>query len=202
MEEAIRTKIVDRLADRYAGSFDRDEIDQLVTDSAEQLGRTSKAPQFLPILVERFAGGRLELLAHDRGLTAGAVPDVLFVCNGNAGRSQMAAAFLNARAQGRLRGWSAGVNPLGEVLPDVVAAMQEKGIDLDEAFAKPVTRDITAAVDYVVAIGVSDEDLPQHGKHQVDWAVPPVVGTDLDHVRRTRDDIEQRVLRLVDDLLG
>lgn len=202
MEEDIRTKIVDRLADRYAGSFDRTEIDHLVTDSAEQLGRTSKAPQFLPILVERFANGRLQLLAQDRGLSDRPVPDVLFICNGNAGRSQMAAAFLNAKAQGRLRGWSAGINPLGEVLPDVVAAMQEKGVDLDEAFAKPVTRDVTQAVDYVVAIGVPPADLPQHGKHQLDWDIPPVVGTGPDHTRRTRDDIEQRVERLVADLLG
>lgn len=202
MDQKVTGKIVQRLRDRYGEAFTDEEVAQVVSDSVAQLEPTSKAPQFLPVLVERFAGERLLHLAERKGVDQRGVLDVLFICNGNAGRSQMAAAFANARGDARVRAWSAGVNPLPEVLPEVVAAMQEKGIDLSDAYAKPITGDATEAAEYVVAIGVPATDLPQHGRHHVDWDIDPVVGQDAGTTRRTRDEIERRVQDLLDDILG
>ncbi|MFX0538541.1 three-helix bundle dimerization domain-containing protein [Ornithinimicrobium sp. Y1847] len=200
MDQDLTRQIIRRLTDRYNGAFTEAEVEGVVTDSIAGLEPTNKAPQFLPVLVEKFARERLIQLADAKGVDQQGVLDVLFICNGNAGRSQMAAAFANAQSDGRIRAWSAGVNPLGEVLPDVVAAMEEKGIDLSEAYAKPITADATSAADYVVAIGVPERDLPVHGRHHLDWDIDPVIGQDSATTRRTRDEIERRVTDLVTEL--
>src|SRR6478752_5264611 len=84
------------------------------------------------------------------------VPEVLFVCVHNAGRSQMAAALLDHHARGRVRVRSAGSAPAGEINPAVVTAMRELGLDLSREFPKPLTDDSVHAADVVVTMGCGD----------------------------------------------
>lgn len=125
---------------------------------------------------------------------------LLFVCNGNAGRSQMAAAFAGALGGETVIASSAGLNPLQEVLPEVRAAMQEKGVELPEAYPKPVTDDVFAAADVVIGLGVAEADLPQ-ARQRILWDIPPVVDRGPAEVRAARDDIEARVRSLLADLV-
>ena len=126
------------------------------------------------------------------------VPEVLFVCVHNAGRSQMAAAFLEAKAGGRVRVRSAGSAPRPAVNPVAVAAMAERGIDLAHATPKRLSDDGVRAADVVVTMGCGDACPVFPGKAYEDWALEDPAGRDLATVRRIRDEIERRV----DDLLA
>lgn len=157
--------------------------------------------EYLPLFVRRFAKERLQTMARQEGRVAQEVKQVLFVCRGNAGRSQMAAAFAEHFGQGHVRCLSAGTDPLAEVLPQVRQVMIEKGIELPEAFPKPVTAAATEAADVIVTMGVAEDALPARGKQQISWDIAPVVGESLEVTRATRDDIEQRTRDLVKELL-
>jgi len=130
------------------------------------------------------------------------IPEVLFVCVHNAGRSQMAAALLDHRAQGRVRVTSAGSEPAGEVNRTVVAAMEEVGLDLSKAFPKPLTDEIARAADVLVTMGCGDACPVYPGKRYLDWELPDPAGKALDEVRAIRDQIDRRVQELVIELVG
>jgi protein-tyrosine-phosphatase len=127
-------------------------------------------------------------------------PEVLFVCVGNAGRSQMAAALTEARSAGRIEVRSAGSSPVGEIHPVVVEAMAEVGIDLADARPKSLTEAAIRASDVVVTMGCGDACPIYPGKRYEDWTLDDPAGRDLDAVRRIREEIDQRVRRLVADL--
>lgn len=192
-------RIVEELFERYAGVFTRDEVAEVVGDSRSRLEATATVDTYLPVFAQRFAKERLGSIARQRGGPEKGASRLLFVCNGNAGRSQMAAAFATALGEGRYVASSAGINPLRAVLPDVQAAMQERGIDLPEAFPKPVTEDVMSAADVVVGLGVEEGQLPE-ARQTILWDIPPVVDRGIDEVRAARDDIESRVKALVADL--
>ena len=128
------------------------------------------------------------------------MPEVLFVCVHNAGRSQMAAALLDHLAAGRVTVRSAGSEPADRVNPDVVAAMAELGVDMSEEFPKPLTEEDVRAADVVITMGCGDACPVYPGKRYEDWALDDPAQTDLDGVRRIRDEIAGRVRRLVDEL--
>ena len=130
------------------------------------------------------------------------MPEVLFVCVHNAGRSQMAAALLDHYAQGRVRVRSAGSEPADRINPAVVVAMAELGIDLGKAFPKPITDAAVRAADAVITMGCGDACPIHPGKRYEDWELDDPADADLDGVRRIRDDIAERVGRLVDELVG
>ena len=130
------------------------------------------------------------------------IPEVLFVCVHNAGRSQMAAALLDHRAQDRVRVTSAGSEPAGEVNRTVVAAMEEVGLDLSKAFPKPLTDEIARAADVLVTMGCGDACPVYPGKRYLDWELPDPAGKALDEVRAIRDQIDRRVQELVIELVG
>lgn len=192
-------RIVDELVGRYGSAFSREEVAEVVADSRSRLEETATVGTYLPVLAQRFATERLRSLAKARGGPAKGVTHLLFVCNGNAGRSQMAAAFAAALGDGAVVASSAGLNPLQEVLPDVRAAMREKGVELPEAYPKPVTDDVFAAADVVIGLGVAEDDLPQ-ARQRILWDIPPVVDRGPAEVRAARDDIEARVRSLLADL--
>jgi len=127
--------------------------------------------------------------------------EVLFVCVHNAGRSQMAAALVTLRSQGRIEVRSAGSDPGEEVNPVVVAAMRELGVDLGEAVPKRLTGEAVRASDVVVTMGCGDACPVFPGKRYEDWAVDDPAGRDLEAVRRIRDEIDGRVRTLVAELL-
>jgi len=129
-------------------------------------------------------------------------PTVLFVCVHNAGRSQMAAGFLQQLAGDRVEVLSAGSAPASEVNPAAVAAMAEVGIDLVGARPKLLEESAVRRADVVVTMGCGDTCPIFPGKRYLDWELEDPAGKDLDAVRPIRDDIRGRVSRLVAELLG
>ena len=129
-------------------------------------------------------------------------PEVLFVCVQNAGRSQMAAGLVKLRSEGRILVRSAGSQPAAEIHPPVVAVMEELGVDMDEEFPKPLTDEVVRAADVVITMGCGDACPVYPGKRYEDWTVDDPAGEDIETVRRIRDDIDGRVQKLLDDMLG
>jgi len=128
------------------------------------------------------------------------MPEVLFVCVHNAGRSQMAAALLDHLAGGRVTVRSAGSEPADRINPDVVAAMGELGLDVSRELPKPLSGEAVQAADVVITMGCGDACPIYPGKRYEDWELDDPAQTDLDGVRRIRDDIAARARRLVDEL--
>jgi arsenate reductase len=128
------------------------------------------------------------------------VPEVLFVCVHNAGRSQMAAALLHQRAAGRIHVRSAGSEPVNELNPRVVEAMSEIGIDISREFPKPLTDESVREADAVITMGCGDACPIYPGKRYEDWELEDPAGKDLATVRRIRDEIKGRVERLLEEL--
>ena len=127
--------------------------------------------------------------------------EVLFVCVHNAGRSQMAAALLRLRSEGRIQVRSAGSAPAGEINPNAVVALEELGVDLGEAFPKPLTDEVVRAADVVVTMGCGDACPIYPGKRYEDWELDDPAGQDLETVRRIRHELDRRVQRLIAELL-
>lgn len=129
-------------------------------------------------------------------------PEILFLCVHNAGRSQMAAAFAREIGGDRIAVHSAGSAP-GEILnPAVVNAMREKGIDISGESPRPLTDEMGHRADVVVTMGCGDACPVYSGKRYLDWELPDPVGKSLDDIRHIRDDVEQRVVELIDELLA
>ncbi|SDM52453.1 arsenate reductase ArsC [Allokutzneria albata] len=129
-----------------------------------------------------------------------AVPEVLFVCVHNAGRSQMAAALLHHHAQGRVLVRSAGSAPAESVNPAVVEVMAELGLDLSEEFPKRLTTEAVQAADVVITMGCGDACPVFPGKRYLDWQLEDPAGKPVEQVRPIRDEIDRRVQRLLAEL--
>jgi arsenate reductase (thioredoxin) len=128
-------------------------------------------------------------------------PEVLFVCVHNAGRSQMAAGLLKLRSDGRIQVRSAGSTPAEEINPAVVDAMQELGVDMSEQFPKPLTDEVVRAADVVITMGCGDACPIYPGKKYEDWALDDPAGQDIETVRVIRDELDERVQKLIGELL-
>jgi protein-tyrosine-phosphatase len=128
------------------------------------------------------------------------VPDVLFVCVHNAGRSQMAAALLERKAEGRVRVLSAGSEPADELNPAVVEAMGELGIDISDERPKKLEDGMVRTSDVVITMGCGDACPIYPGKRYEDWELEDPSGKDLETVRGIRDEIESRVDALLGEL--
>ena len=129
------------------------------------------------------------------------VPEVLFVCVHNAGRSQMAAALLDHHAQGRVLVRSAGSAPAEEINPSVLAAMDELGLDLSKEFPKPLTTEAVEGSDVVVTMGCGDACPIFPGKRYLDWDLEDPAGKSLEEIRPIRDEIDRRVTELLAELV-
>jgi arsenate reductase len=125
------------------------------------------------------------------------LPTVLFVCVHNAGRSQMAAAFLEELGRGRVRVRSAGTTPAEEVHHGVVAAMRERGIDLASRRPRRLEDDAVREADVVVTMGCGDACPVYPGKRYEDWELDDPAGRPVREVRAIRDEIERRVQDLL-----
>lgn len=125
---------------------------------------------------------------------------VLFVCKQNAGRSQMSQALFERAAAGSHRGLSAGTTPGAHVHPEVLAVMKELGIDLSSRTPKLLTRELAEQADLVITMGCGDECPFIPGKRYIDWELTDPAGQPIEQVRTIRDDINQRVRQLVDEL--
>jgi len=122
---------------------------------------------------------------------------IVFACVHNAGRSQMAAAFLNQLSGGKARAVSAGTNPGTRVHPEVVEAMKEVGIDLSVAVPQRLTTQLASDADMLITMGCGDECPYVPGVTRNDWPLEDPKGRSLDDVRRIRDEIRRRVVELL-----
>ena len=129
------------------------------------------------------------------------MPEVLFVCVHNAGRSQMAAGLMNLRSGGKIHVSSAGSTPGDEINAAVIEAMAEVGVDLSAEFPKPLSDEFVRAADLVVTMGCGDACPIYPGKRYEDWDLDDPAGQDLETVRRIRDEIDSRVQKLIAELL-
>ncbi len=128
-------------------------------------------------------------------------PSVLFVCVHNAGRSQMAAAFLTHLSNGTVDVRSAGSEPANQVNPAAVAAMAEVGIDIAAEQPKILTTEAVKASDVVITMGCGDTCPFYPGKRYEDWVLDDPAGKGVEAVRPIRDEIRQRVQTLISELV-
>jgi len=128
-------------------------------------------------------------------------PSVLFVCVHNAGRSQMAAGWLDRLGHGRIDIRSAGSQPADQINPMAVAVMAEVGLDITGEQPKLLTDEAVVAADVVVTMGCGDSCPYFPGKRYEDWVLPDPAGQPIELVRQVRDEIRQRVQDLVESLL-
>ncbi len=193
-------QMADRLVDEFAGVFSRETIERYISESVDLLGE-SKVNTFVPVLAHRFARERLRALGQADGAITKGQPEVLFVCVQNAGRSQMAAGLVKLRSNGRIHVRTAGSAPAEDMNPVVVEALEELGVDMGEEFPKPLTDEVVRAADVVITMGCGDACPIYPGKRYEDWVLDDPAEQDLATVRRIRDEIDERVQRLVDELL-
>jgi arsenate reductase len=125
---------------------------------------------------------------------------VLFVCKQNAGRSQMSDALFQRAANERHESRSAGTRPAEHVHPVVAEAMREVGIDISGNHPQKLTDDLAQWADVVVTMGCGDECPYIPGKRYIDWDLTDPADRSLEEVRRIREDIDQRVKDLVQEL--
>jgi protein-tyrosine-phosphatase len=211
-KERIMTEILDPITQRFvdqaakalaaefAGIFSEETIARYIADSLDRLGE-SRINVFVPVLAHRFARERLRALGQVEGLIVKEQPEVLFVCVHNSGRSQMAAGLVKLRSEGRIHVRSAGSQPGERINPAVIEAMRELGVDMSEEFPKPLTDEVVQAADVVITMGCGDACPIYPGKKYADWVLDDPAGQDLDTVRRIRDELGEKVLVLIEELL-
>ncbi|GAA3760156.1 arsenate reductase ArsC [Salinactinospora qingdaonensis] len=198
--QAVLRRVSQRLAAHFTGVFAAETVQRYVDDAYRSLAATASIHAHLPLITERFAAQQLTSVARAEGLLPKEHPTVLFVCDHNAARSQIAAALLARRLPDRVTVHSAGSHPHGQIDPTVLAAMREIGVDLSEDFPKPLTGAILRSADIVVTMGCGDACPVLPGKRYFDWNLSDPLGRPLDEVRAIRNTIDVRVRRLADDL--
>ena len=135
-------------------------------------------------------------------MTTPDVPEVLYVCVHNAGRSVAAAVLTRHHGGGRVRVTSAGSAPASEINPVVAQVLRERGLDPDQELPKPLTDEAARAADVVVTMGCGDACPFYPGTRYLDWELPDPAGRSIDEVRPIVDEIERRVTALLDELLA
>ncbi|MFC4857209.1 arsenate reductase ArsC [Actinophytocola glycyrrhizae] len=194
-------RVADELADAFHGVFAPDTVTRFVHETHALLDEHATIKTHLVTLTARFARQRLTDHGHAQGLATVTVPQVLFICVHNVGRSQMAAALLDHHASGKVAVRSAGSRPRGAI-PDVITtALAEIGVGLTEAYPKPLTDEVVRAADVVVTMGCGDACPVFPGKRYLDWRVTDPLDQPLEQVRGIRDDIDRRVRALLGELL-
>ncbi|GAA1782983.1 metalloregulator ArsR/SmtB family transcription factor [Agromyces lapidis] len=193
-------RVVGNLSERFAGTFNPETIEQYVRESRDLLMAREGSGQHLASLTARFAAERLEALAASKSEYDGGVPEVLFVCVHNSGRSQMASAILRQLAGERIAVRTAGSAPAAGVRGTVVTALDEIGVPLGGEYPKPLTDEVVRAADVVVTMGCGDVCPIYPGKQYLDWDLEDPAGLPLAGVRAVRDAIESRVRQLLRSL--
>lgn len=196
---ALRTAAT-RLQREFSDTFGVETIERFLRSSYDEFAEWATIPNFLPSLAERFARQRLMALARVEDKISDGKPTVLFLCTHNAARSQMALGFFTHLAGDRAVAWSGGSEPGNEMNPAAIEAMAEAGIDITAEFPKPWTDEIIRVADVVITMGCGDACPIFPGRRYEEWVLDDPAGLTLEAVRPVRDDIEQRVRRLLADL--
>lgn len=195
-------RLIDDLTYAYDGVFSPETIATVVHEARALLEPRATITQYLPIFVAKQAREQLMTVAQAEGRVAKQVPEILFICVHNAGRSQMAAALTEHLSARKVHVRSAGSEPVDTVNPTVLDALAERGIPLSAPYPKPLTHSAVQAADVIVTMGCGDACPVFPGKRYEDWDVADPDGQPLDVVRDIRDDIQQRVTRLLRDVLA
>jgi arsenate reductase len=198
MRPLIRAS-AERLRTDFAGVFGEETIQRFMAESWESL-QGAKVAAFVPLFVERFARQRLRALARVQGTSTDTRPMVVFLCVQNAGRSQMAAGWLQHLAGDEVEVFSGGSNPASEVNPAAIEAMTEIGIDISSEFPKPWTDEVVQAANVVVTMGCGDSCPIFPGTRYMDWDVGDPAGLPFEQVRPIRDEIGERVRGIIAEL--
>lgn len=202
-------RVTDDLSREFAGTFTQETISRFVgechgmvtaflmpslqaddTSSPRTVARVSS-------LTRRFARERLGAMAQSHGLWPKVVPEVLFVCAQDGGRSQLAAALMRRWAGERVHVRSAGSSPAPAIHPEVVEVLAEVGLDVAGAYPKPLTDEAVRAADVVVTLGCGDSCPVYPDKRDEDWAVPDPTQGGTEQARAVRDDLAGRVRGLI-----
>lgn len=196
---ALRTA-ASNLRHEFTDVFGTETIERFLHSSYDQFAGRAAVLNFLPLLAERFARQRLRALAKVEGLSHDGRATVLFLCTHNAGRSQMALGFFQHLAGDQAVAWSGGSEPGDAINPAAIAAMSERGIDITGEYPKPWTDEIVRAADVVITMGCGDACPVFPGKRYEEWILEDPAGLGVESVRPIRDEIEQRVYRLLAEL--
>jgi arsenate reductase (thioredoxin) len=194
--------IIDDLTYSYAGVFATESVIRAVQEARQLLEPVSTVRTYLPILVARQAKEQLMSAAQAEGRIAKKVPEILFVCVHNAGRSQMAAALAEHLSARRVHVRSAGSAPAGEINPVVIEVLAERGIDLHTAYPKPLSDSVFQAADVIITMGCGDACPIFPGKRYEDWDVADPAGQPIEVVRDIRDDLQARVTTLLRQIIN
>ncbi len=187
-------------AEKFKGTASRETVDRVLEESSLQVA-SARIQAYVPLFAERFARERLRAIATNEGVLLKEVPEVLFVCVHNAGRSQMAAALLDHRAEGRVQVRSAGSAPGDQIHSNVRMAMEEIGLDISREFPKPLTDEVVQAADIVITMGCGDACPVRAGKRYLDWDLDDPANKPIEEVRSIREEIDRRVRALLEELV-
>ena len=200
MDDQSHDWMLQKLAEEFKGIASRETVDRVLEESFLQLAG-ARIQAYVALFAERFARERLKAIATNEGVVLKEVPEVLFVCVHNAGRSQMAAALLDFRAEGRVNVRSAGSAPGDEIHSNVRMAMEEIDLDISKEFPKPLTDEIVQAADVVITMGCGDACPVYAGKRYLDWDLVDPANKSIEEVRSIREEIDRRVRALVEELV-
>lgn len=198
---AIVERVADRLVGKYAGRFEHEQVRDVVIDSLRRYRHLDHPSQHARALTAQLAEDRLAaLLWTETTREVPRPPSVLFLCSGNAGRSQLAAAVMRAITPADARIVSAGDRPAARILPAVIETLDEVGVPLFGEYPKPATPEFIAAADHIVALNCNDplDELAGHAFRT--WSISLDSTSGKSGIRHTRDLIAEHVRELALEL--
>ncbi len=201
LNAAVLDRVTIDLSARFVGVFAPETVGRYVQESYELLAERARIKRYLPSLTARFAADRLSALAREAERTIDDIPEVLFVCVQNAGRSQMAAAILRQLAGEGVHVRTAGSEPAAAIRSVVISALDEIGVPVGGEYPKPLTDEVVRAADVVITMGCGDACPVYPGRRYLDWDLDDPVGQPMARVREIRDDIDARVRELLPSLV-
>ncbi|MEJ5998139.1 arsenate-mycothiol transferase ArsC [Corynebacterium sp. H130] len=182
---------------RYGHMVDAAQIDAIVNDTIVEQNATAKLTAFLPVFVERIASERLEELLA--GKEAHPRQEVLFACERNAGRSQLASAIMRHLAGDDVFVRSVGIKARGGINPTVLKVLEERGISTEGLYQKEISPRVSHRADVVVLLGINEiPGVP--GDRYVRWDIEDPEGAPIEKVREIADSIEERIRELLPKL--
>ncbi len=183
----------------FEGMFNAETIERYIIESEQQLMAQATVTKWLPVTIERLTRDRLRAVARIEGLSDGK-PSVLFLCVHNAGRSQIAAGWLQHLAGDRVEVFSGGSEPADDTNQAVVEAMAKVGIDISSHHPKPWSDEVARAADVIITMGCGDACPVLPGTRYEDWELPSITGGSSTEILALRDDIRLRVEALIASL--
>lgn len=184
---------------RYDQLHDATFIDETLDAVIAELKKTAKVETFLPVLAERETAERLEEIAEAEGRQASSRKEILFACEKNAGRSQLASAITRHLVGDAVFVRSVGIDPTGEINPTVLQVLEGRGIDTSDLYAKSITPRLSHRADVVVLMGI-DEIPGVPGMQYVSWDIDDPEGKTEVEVNTIAADIEAHVRELLTDM--